>query len=186
MTVTATDREALLSKWIKPSSDDEQSQQDRAQRMIGPWLGRLLPVAVVVVTASCGGRVAGATVPAAPGAATTRPAAAAGVIFGIIRAAPTCPVDRVYHACRDRRLGDVDVQARSARTGLISTARANADGHFSVRLRPGDYVLTVLTTAIFPRCPPVRVSVRSGAAVRASITCDTGIRLPAQAAGNSG
>ena len=34
MTMTATDRETLLSKWIKPSSDDEQTQQDRAQRMV--------------------------------------------------------------------------------------------------------------------------------------------------------
>jgi hypothetical protein len=155
-------------------------------RSIGSWLGRLLPAAVVVVTASCGGRVAGATGPAAPGAATTRPAAAAGEIFGVIRAGPTCPVDRVYHACRDRRLGNLDVQARSARTGLVASARSSADGHFSVRLRPGNYVLTVLTAASFPRCPRVRVSVRSGAAVRASITCDTGIRLPAHAAGNSG
>src|SRR6266516_5728395 len=101
-------------------------------RSIGSWLGRLLPAAVVIVTASCGGRVAGATVPAAPGAATARPAAAAGVIFGVIRAGPTYPIDRVYHACGDRRLGDVDVQARSARTGLVSSARSNADGHFSV------------------------------------------------------
>lgn len=138
------------------------------------------------MTASCGSRVAGATMPAAPGSAITRPAAAAGVIFGVIRAGPACPVDRVHHACRDRRLGNVDVQARSARTGPVSRARTSADGHFSVRLRPGNYVLTVLTTAIFPRCPRVRVSVRSAAAVRASITCDTGIRLPVQAAGNSG
>jgi hypothetical protein len=92
----------------------------------------------------------------------------------------------VYHACRDRRLGDADIQARSARTGLISTARSNVNGHFSVRLKPGNYVLTVRTTAIFPRCPRVQVSVQSGAAVRANITCDTGIRLPAHAAGNSG
>ena len=28
------ERQALLSKWIKPSSDDEQTQQDRAQRMV--------------------------------------------------------------------------------------------------------------------------------------------------------
>ena len=116
----------------------------------------------------------------------TRTAAVAGVIFGVIRAGPTCPVDRVYHACRDRRLGDLDIRARSTSTGLISTARSSTNGHFSTRLSPGNDVLTVLTTAIFPRCPPVRVSVRSGAAVRASITCDTGIRLPAQVAGNSG
>jgi hypothetical protein len=155
-------------------------------RSIRSWLGRLVPAAVVVVTASCGGRVAGATVPAAPSPATPRPAAAAGVIFGVIRAGPTCPVDRVYHACRDRRLGNLDVQARPARTGVVFSARSNADGHFSVRLRPRNYLLTVLTTTTFPRCPQVPVSVRSGATVRARITCDTGIRLPAQAAGNSG
>lgn len=34
MTTTGTDRETLLSMWIKPSSDDEQEQQDRAQRMV--------------------------------------------------------------------------------------------------------------------------------------------------------
>ena len=34
MTLTAVDRQALLSQWIKPSSDDEQVQQDRAQRMV--------------------------------------------------------------------------------------------------------------------------------------------------------
>lgn len=34
MTMTATDRSTLLSRWIKPSSDDEQIQQDRAQRMV--------------------------------------------------------------------------------------------------------------------------------------------------------
>jgi hypothetical protein len=34
MTMTITDREALLSKWIKPSSDDEHEQQERAKRMV--------------------------------------------------------------------------------------------------------------------------------------------------------
>lgn len=34
MALTAIDRQLLLSQWIKPSSDDEQTQQDRAQRMV--------------------------------------------------------------------------------------------------------------------------------------------------------
>jgi hypothetical protein len=34
MALSAGDRKALLSRWIKPSSDDEQDQQDRAQRMV--------------------------------------------------------------------------------------------------------------------------------------------------------
>ena len=156
-------------------------------RSTGTRLWPLLAAAVVVVTAACGSRVAGAIVPASSDpAATTRPAAATGVIFGVVRAGPACPVDPVYHACRPRPLGDVELRARQARTGLISTARTSTGGRFSVRLSPGEYVLTVVTTAIFPRCPHVRVSVRSGTAVRASIACDSGIRVPGQAASNSG
>lgn len=34
MTMTAIEREALLSQWIKPSSDHEKTQQDRAERMV--------------------------------------------------------------------------------------------------------------------------------------------------------
>ena len=130
--------------------------------------------------------MAGAAVPAASDPAATQPAAAAGVIFGIVQAGPTCPVESAYHACRPRPLGNAVLRARSARTGLTFSARTSTGGHFFVRLRPGEYVLTVAATTVFPRCPPVGVSVRSGTAVRANITCDTGIRLPARAAGKSG
>jgi hypothetical protein len=147
---------------------------------------RLLAAAVTVVTAACGSRVPGTAAPAAPGPAATRPAAATGVVVGIVQAGPACPVEGAGHACRPRRLGNVEVRARPARTGVASSARTSADGRFAVRLRPGGYVLTVLTTAIFPRCPQVRVWVRPEVAVRASITCDTGIRLPARAASNPG
>jgi hypothetical protein len=126
--------------------------------------------------------MAGTAGPAASDPATTPPAAATGVIFGIVQAGPTCPVESAHHACRPRPLGDAELRARSARTGLIFSARTSIGGHFFVRLRPGEYVLTVATTAVFPRCPPVGVSVRSGTAVRANIICDTGIRLPARAA----
>lgn len=34
MTMTPAERETLLSTWIKPSSADEQTQQDRAERMV--------------------------------------------------------------------------------------------------------------------------------------------------------
>jgi hypothetical protein len=149
-------------------------------------LGRVLAAAVVVSTAACGSRIAGAAVPTASDPAATRPAAATGVIFGIVQAGPTCPVESASHVCRPRALGNAELRARSARTGLTFSARTSTGGHFFVRLRPGEYVLTVAITAVFPRCPPVGVSVRSGAAVRANITCDTGIRLPARAAGKPG
>jgi tRNA nucleotidyltransferase (CCA-adding enzyme) len=34
MSMTASERRALLSQWVKPSSESEQVQQDRAERMI--------------------------------------------------------------------------------------------------------------------------------------------------------
>lgn len=34
MAMSVTERERLLSSWIKPSSDDEKGQQDRAERMV--------------------------------------------------------------------------------------------------------------------------------------------------------
>ena len=34
MTLSAAERNALLSRWIQPSSEDEQAQQDRAERMV--------------------------------------------------------------------------------------------------------------------------------------------------------
>ena len=139
-------------------------------------LWRLLPAVIIVGTAACGSRV--------PGVAA--PAAGTGVVVGVVQAGPTCPVERADHACRPRLLGNVEVRARPAGTGLTSSARTGTGGRFAIRLRPGAYVLTVLTTATFPRCPQVQVWVRPGTAVRASITCDTGIRLPVRPASNPG
>jgi hypothetical protein len=163
----------------------------------------LIPAAVVLVTASCGTRVAGTAVPtgsAAPdaaGAAATRTISAAPaatptrsssgssvVIFGVVQAGPVCPVDPVYHACRPRPLGHVEVQARSPGAAVVASARTQTDGHYSLHLGPGSYVLVVVTTQLFPRCPHTLVSTGSGAPVRANINCDTGIRAPGPLATN--
>jgi hypothetical protein len=84
----------------------------------------------------------------------------------------------VYHACRPRPLGDAEVQARSASAAVMASARTGADGHYSLKVGPGSYLLVVVTTGVFPRCPHVQVSAVSGTAIRADITCDTGLRRP--------
>jgi len=166
-------------------------------RSIGPYLRRLLPAAVVLLIVSCGTSVPGATASGASGASAqsatpgatatpaqsaassgtaTRPPAATAVISGVIQASPACPADRVYHACRPRPLGNVEVQARSPSAGVTASALTEADGHYSLRLGPGSYLLVVVITQVFPRCPQVPVSVGSGASIRANITCDTGLR----------
>lgn len=151
-------------------------------RPTGTCLGRALGAAVVAVTAACGSYVSGGAGPGASGPGTTQAAAAMGAAFGIVQAGPTCPVDSVHRACSPRPLGDTGLRVRSAQTDLTVTTRTNTNGHFFVRLRPGEYVLTIAVATIFPRCPPVRLSVRTGTAVRVDIMCDTGIRLPVRAA----
>jgi len=100
------------------------------------------------------------------------------VIFGVILAGPTCPVDPVYHACRPHPLGDFEVQARSPSAAVLASAWTEKNGHYVLRVMPGSYVLVVVTTHVFPRCPHIPVSIGSGTTIRADISCDTGIRLP--------
>ncbi len=73
-------------------------------------------------------------------------------------------------------MGDVRVEARSLPAGATASTRTRADGHYSLRLRRGRYVLVAMTGQILPRCPHVLVSVTSPAPVRADINCDSGIR----------
>ena len=163
-------------------------------RSVGLYIRRLLPVAVVLATASCAVRLPAAPAPAASGTPSataapaksaapgggnaTRPPGAIAVISGVVRAGPACPVDRVYHACRPGPLGDVEVQARSSSAGVMASARTGADGHYSLQLGPGRYLLVVLTTQVFTSCPHVLVSAESGVAIRADFNCDTGMRHP--------
>jgi hypothetical protein len=131
-------------------------------RWLGPRVWRLLAtVGIALVSASCGARPA-ATGPAQPPDSTA-------VIFGVVQASPGCPVKRQHRACRPRLLGDVRVEARSLPAGVTSSTRTHADGHYSLRLGNGRYVLAAMTSQIVPRCPHVLVSVISPAPVRASI-----------------
>ena len=138
-------------------------------RWLCPRAWWLLPAAgLVLVTAACGVRPAPAN--------AARPSGSAALISGMVQASPGCPVERQNPACRPRRLGDVQVEARSVPTGLTATTRARADGHYAFRLRPGRYVLVAAPRQAIPRCPHVLVSVTSPAPVRININCDSGIR----------
>lgn len=136
---------------------------------LGPRARRLLPVAgLVLLSASCGVHPA-ATGPAQPPGSTV-------LLSGVVEARPGCPVERQGHPCKPRPVGDVRVEARSLHAGATASTRTRADGHYSLRLRRGRYVLVAMTRQIFPRCPDVLVSVTSPAPVHANINCDSGIR----------
>jgi len=124
---------------------------------VGPNLLRLLPVAAVLLVMSCG------TNPAGP-AASTRTA----TVYGVLKAVPACPADRIAHACNPHPLTDVTVQADSAGARVISSSVTGADGRYSLRVEPGRYVLRAPASL---RCRPVPVTVPAGTTIRADLTC---------------
>ena len=130
------------------------------------WL--LSAVGLALASASCGVRPASTDL--------AQPSGSTALVFGVVQASPGCPVERHDHACQSRRLGDVQVEARSLPAGVIVSTRTRTDGHYSFRLARGRYVLVAVTRQVLPRCPHVLVSVTSTAPVRANISCDSGIR----------
>jgi hypothetical protein len=142
------------------------------------WL--LAAAGLVLVIASCGVRPA-ATGPTPP-SGTAQPSGSArssgptALISGVVEARPGCPVERPSRLCKPRPVGDVLVEARSRSAGVTASTRTRTDGHYSMRLGQGRYVLVAVTRQALPRCPHVPVSVTSPAAVHANIRCDSGIR----------
>jgi hypothetical protein len=138
-------------------------------RQLGRRARWLLPVVgLVLLSASCGVHPA-ATGPAQLSGSTV-------LLSGVVEASPGCPVERQDHPCKPRPVGDVRVEARSLPAGATASTRTRADGHYSLRLRRGRYVLVAMTRQILPRCPHVLVSLTSLAPVHADINCDSGIR----------
>jgi len=132
---------------------------------MGPNLLRLVPVAAVLLTVSCG------TTPATPAATSgTNPAATpqTAVVSGVVKATPACPADLVAHACSPHPLANVRVQADSAGARVTSSSVTGADGRYSLQVGPGSYVLRAPASL---RCRPVPVTISPGAAIRANLTC---------------
>ncbi|MHB8464146.1 MAG: carboxypeptidase-like regulatory domain-containing protein [Acidimicrobiales bacterium] len=59
---------------------------------------------------------------------------------------------------------------------MAATTQSDGSGRYRLALDPGSYTLVVVTSGSYPRCNPTPVTVTAGAATRADISCDTGIR----------
>jgi len=132
-------------------------------RRPGPRVRWLLPaVGIIFACTSCG----------------VRPAAAPSIalVSGVVESSPGCPVQRLDSRCEARRLGDVQVEARSLSAGVTASTRTSGDGHYSFRLQQGRYMLTVVLGQVVLRCSGVLVSITSRSPVQADIRCETGIR----------
>ena len=147
-----------------------------ATRRLG-WRARwLLPaVGIVLASASCGVRPAATPSNQAEPSGSTS-AGPTALVSGVVETGSGCPVQLDDSRCEARRLGDVQVEARPLPAGAAVSTRTRGDGHYSLRLRQGRYMLVVVPGQGVPNCSQMVVSVTSQASVRVNIRCNSGIR----------
>jgi hypothetical protein len=117
---------------------------------------------MAIVFAACGsGRHAATTMPTSE-------------VHGTITAGPSCPVEQVGNPCPPSPVS-ARVEIRDASRRVVATTTSRRDGRYSVRVPAGAYSVVVVT-ATMPSCPPKAIQVRAHAAVKADVTCDSGIR----------
>jgi len=102
------------------------------------------------------------------------PATSYGTVSGAVMAGPTCPVEQAGSPCPDRPL-ETTVQAVSMSGDVVASARSDSHGRYALHVAPGIYLLAV-QTAVWPRCPVLRIVGEAARSTGADVTCDTGIR----------
>ncbi|MDQ4504314.1 carboxypeptidase-like regulatory domain-containing protein [Sinomonas sp. ASV322] len=112
--------------------------------------------------------------PTATSTPPLEPPSGAGA-YGYVTAGPTCPVERPDQPCPPRPVSAA-IDARDSNGTTVASTHSDSFGRYTLGLSPGSYVLVVVTSNGWPRCPETRVAVQPGVAVRADISCDTGIR----------
>jgi hypothetical protein len=133
------------------------------------WVLGVVTVAALVTTAGCSERDASPV--ATP---STTIAHSTATVAGIVTAAPTCPVERINQPCPPRPVS-AEIDARTQAGKKFTATHTDPDGHYTLMLPLGTFILTVQTPGL-PRCPPTPVTVRSALRITADIHCDTGIR----------
>ena len=128
-------------------------------------LGLMAALALSAALAACG----------AGGSVTL----ASGTLTGDVEAGPTCPVERAENPCPPKPVTNREVKVLSKSGQVIATTATDAQGHFSVAVPPGDYVVAVAIVSGqvgMRQTTPGDVSVASGQSSYIKIELDTGIR----------
>jgi hypothetical protein len=101
---------------------------------------------------------------------------ARGTLAGRVTVGPTCPVetDPPDPNCAPRPIR-ATVRVRSAKQAVGTKVVTDKTGKFRVRLRPGNYEITI-TSKQARFCQSQTVTVRRNETTRAEISCDSGIR----------
>jgi hypothetical protein len=104
---------------------------------------------------------------------------ASGMLTGDVVAGPTCPVEQIDNPCPPKVVPNREVKILTKSGAVAATTTTDAQGHFSIALAPGDYVVAVTVAAGqigMRQATPGDVTVASGQSSYIKIELDTGIR----------
>lgn len=134
---------------------------------LGPRRGRIGAVsALAIALTACGGP---------PATADPSRSHVDSGIRGRVLLGPTCPVQRPGQTCVRPYQATITVRVAATRR-LVARVHSRADGRFSVRLAPGNYLLVPQTGRPFPRASPQTTTVVAHRFTSVVISYDTGIR----------
>jgi hypothetical protein len=112
------------------------------------------------------------------GQATTSSEPGKGTLDGDVVAGPTCPVESPERPCPPQPVPDRQVIIKTLQGQTAATATTDKNGHFSVMLAPGNYLVQVAPGASqWPaQRTPVNVTIVAGKTTSIHVELDTGIR----------
>lgn len=98
-------------------------------------------------------------------------------VRGTAMIGPTCPVQRMPPApgCQDKPYAATFAIQTSSGVP-VATVSSGADGSFSARLPPGDYVIRLQSTAVMPSMAPQPFNVRANSYTSVRLSLDSGMR----------
>lgn len=138
------------------------------------WLmpGMFLVMVALLSLAACAPVSTGAS------QATATAAANQGTLNGNVMAGPTCPVSMPTQQCLPKPVPGRQVEIVTPDGKTVATVTTDKNGHFSVMLAPGKYVVKVASgPGPFPvQRQPLVVTIVAGKTVSVTIMLDTGIR----------
>ncbi len=101
-----------------------------------------------------------------------------GTLNGVVMSSPSCPVQTAERPCPPQPVPDRQIRIETTSGKVIATVTTDKQGHFSVKLAPGIYVVRAVSTGSpFPiQRQPTVVTIVAGKTLSIQIMLDSGIR----------
>jgi len=111
------------------------------------------------------------------------PAPAAGTVSGRVLAVPCAPVEKADSQCAGRLVPNLELDYSNG-ANITEKAVTDANGSYSIALKPGSYAVK-LKTYMRVISGPLKIEVAAGSRTVANYVLDSGIRVPVAVLPNS-